>query len=58
MFTSLDKALIAGLMAILSIVNLIWGYDFFGGSTEQIVGVIVSVLTPLLVYFTPNLKTT
>ena len=30
MFTSIDKALVAAIMGILSIVNLLWGVDLFG----------------------------
>jgi hypothetical protein len=50
----MDKALVAGVLAILSIINLIWGIDWFGDKAEEIVGIIISVLMPLFVYFVPN----
>lgn len=54
MISSIDKAVIALVMAVLSIINLVWGLEFFSGQTEEIVGVIVALLTPLLVYLVPN----
>ena len=54
MFTSMDKALVALLLAVLSIINWTWGIDLFGDRTEEVVGIIISVLMPLLVYFVPN----
>ena len=55
MFTSMDKALVAAIMAIISIVNLVWGYQL--GWNEEMVGIIVAALFPILVYLWPNLRT-
>lgn len=54
MFTSMDKALVALVIAVLSIINLVWGIDLFGARSEETVGIIISVLMPILVYFIPN----
>lgn len=54
MFTSIDKALIAAVLAILSIVNLLWGIDLFGQHTEEVVGTVIAVLIPILVWAFPN----
>lgn len=55
MFTSIDKALVAGIMAIVSIVTLAgwmpWISDYV--TEERVVGV-VAAITPVLVYFIPN----
>lgn len=55
MFTTLDKALAALVMAVLSIVNLVFGWNF-GISPETVSG-IIAALTPLIVYMVPNKKT-
>jgi hypothetical protein len=52
----MDKALVAGVLAILSIINLHWGIDWFGDKTEELVGIIISILMPFLVFLTPNSK--
>lgn len=56
MFTSLDKALVAAVLSIASIINLLWGFDLFGwgAQTEQIVGTLISVLLPIAVWLIPN----
>lgn len=54
MFTQIDKALAAAALAILSILNLLWGIDLFGVHTEEVVGVVISVLLPILVWAVPN----
>ena len=56
MFTSFDKALVALVLALLSIINLVWGIDWFDHITEESIGVIIAVLMPLLVYLIPNLR--
>ena len=52
MFTSIDKALVAGFGAIAYLANSLLGLDF-GVSTET-VGTLVALFTPILVYFVPN----
>lgn len=56
MFTSIDKALVAAVLSIASIINLIWGVDIFGWGvhTEQTVGTIISVILPIIVWLIPN----
>ena len=56
MFTSVDKALVAALMGLLSIVNIVWGTDLFGwgAQTQHTLEVIISVLLPILVWLVPN----
>jgi hypothetical protein len=58
MYTQFDKALIALLLAVLSILNLLWGIDLFGAHTEEAVGVIIAVLMPVLVWWFPNKQPT
>lgn len=54
MFSSLDKAIAAGIMALIYIVNSVWGVDWFDHITEEYVSVIIAVLTPLFVWLVPN----
>lgn len=56
MFTEIDKALVALVLSVASIINLLWGFDLFGWGvhTEQTVGTIISVLLPILVWLIPN----
>ena len=56
MITSIDKALVAAIMGLLSIVNLLWGVDLFGWGvhTEQTLGTIIAVLLPIVVWLVPN----
>lgn len=55
MFTSIDKAITAVIMGILSLLNLFFGWNSpLDPATVQI---IISALTPLLVYLVPNKKT-
>ncbi len=57
MFTSVDKALVALVMAVLFMLN-----DFFGINvpflSQDTVTTAISLLTPILVYFVPNKTTT
>jgi hypothetical protein len=50
----MDKAIVALVMGALSIVNLVWGIDWFNSLTEEVVGVIIACLMPIFVFFTPN----
>lgn len=52
MFTSLDKALVAFIMALMFIASNYFGINF--GFTEVQVAGFVTFLTPILVYFIPN----
>jgi hypothetical protein len=54
MFTSIDKALIAFIMAGLSLLNYFTGITT--GVTEEWVAGAVGVLTPILVWLVPNRK--
>lgn len=52
MFTSIDKALTALVMAVLFLLNTAFGINF--GLTEAQVATILTVLTPVLVWLIPN----
>lgn len=54
MFTSFDKAIVAIVMGGLFILNSVFHINL--GFTPEQVGAVIGVLTPLLVYFWPNLK--
>lgn len=55
MFTSIDKAIVALIMGLLSIGNLWFGFDL--GITPDAVTSVIALLTPLIVWFVPNKKT-
>ena len=55
MLTKYDKAIIALIMAVLGLLNT-W-FDRILPITEGQITVLVSLLTPLLVYAIPNKKT-
>lgn len=54
MFTSIDKALAAALMAAIFMLNHFGGIDL--GVGEEMITAIVAALTPVLVYLVPNKK--
>lgn len=54
MFTTMDKALAAVVMGILSILNLAFGWNL--GLDPATVSGIIAALTPLVVYLIPNKK--
>lgn len=54
MFTSLDKALVALIMAVLFVLSNYFGINF--GFTEVQVAGFVTFVTPLLVWLIPNKK--
>lgn len=56
MFTSFDKALVALVMGVLSILNLKFGVNL--GIEESTVSAVIAALTPFIVYFWPNKTTT
>lgn len=55
MFTSMDKAITAGIMAGLSIITMATGFHLPFAS-EAVTSTAMSVLTPFLVYLIPNKK--
>lgn len=54
MFTTIDKALVALIMAVLFLLNHFFNVNF--GLDESTVTSIVAVLTPILVWAIPNKK--
>lgn len=48
-----NKALGALLMAVLVVIDQVWGIGF-GAITEEWITVLLAILTPVLVYFVPN----
>lgn len=56
MFTDFDKALVAAVLSILSILALVFDWNLKWISEEGITAVI-AIVTPLLVYFVPNKET-
>lgn len=56
MFTSIDKALVALIMATLWLVNYFLGLNV-GWISQDTVATIVGLITPVLVWAVPNKKT-
>ena len=56
MFTTIDKALAALVMGVLSILNLLFGIDL--GLSPETVSAIIAALTPLIVYLIPDKQKT
>lgn len=54
MITSIDKALTAAVMGVLSLLNILFGVDLLGHHVADVVEWIVFVLTPILVWLVPN----
>lgn len=52
MFTSIDKALTAIVMAAFYLLNVLGGIDI--GLAEETVAAIIAGLTPILVWLVPN----
>jgi len=55
MFTSIDKALTAFIMAAIFLLNYFFGFSL-GWVTADTIAAIVAALTPLLVWAVPNKK--
>ena len=55
MFTSIDKALTALVMAVLFLLNVFFGTDL--GWDEQTVAVVIAAFTPILTWLIPNKET-
>jgi len=53
MFTSVDKALVALVMAIIWLINFFFGYNL-SWISQDTVATIVGLLTPILVWAVPN----
>lgn len=53
MFTSMDKALVALIMSVIFLLNFFFGFNL-GFVTQETVATVVSLLTPILVWATPN----
>lgn len=56
MFTPSDKGIVAAIMAILLIIEQIWGFRL--GLGEETVTAILAILTPIFVWLVPNAKVT
>jgi hypothetical protein len=54
MFTSADKTVVAGVMAILIIITVLWGDSWWSHVTEETIAIILAVLTPIFVWLFPN----
>jgi hypothetical protein len=52
MYTTVDKAIVATVMAVIQLIN-VFGFHF--GMDQATVTVLVSVITPILVHLIPNL---
>jgi hypothetical protein len=50
----MEKTLGVLVLAVLEIIDQIWGISWFGQLNEEVVGVIIAVLMPLFVFFIPN----
>ena len=55
MFTSVDKAIVAFIMAAIWLINYFFGINL-GWLTQDSVAAIVAALTPLIVWAVPNKK--
>lgn len=53
MYTGMDKAIVALLTALASILTIGFGWTFGGISEEHILG-LIAVITPVLVWLIPN----
>lgn len=53
MFTSIDKALVALIMAVIWLINFFFGYNL-SWITQETIATIVGLLTPILVWAVPN----
>jgi hypothetical protein len=54
MFTSIDKALVAVVMGILSVLNLMFGFVPPEWASAENVSMVIAGLTPVLVWLVPN----
>ena len=54
MFTSIDKALVAGIVAVMSLLNVWLGIPFWGEHTADVVETVLMVVLPMIVWLVPN----
>lgn len=55
MFTSVDKALVAAAMSIISLAVLLFGYEgYFASIREEQLAALIAIITPILVWWVPN----
>lgn len=57
MITTLDKAIAAAILAVLSLLTIAFGWSF-GNVNEETILAVIAVATPLIVWLVPNLKPT
>ena len=50
-----NKAIVAAVMAILVVIDQVWGIGF-GAITEEWITVLLAILTPVFVWLIPNSK--
>lgn len=53
MFTDMDKALVAAILGVLSILSIAFGWHLTWITEEGILAVI-AIITPIIVYLVPN----
>lgn len=54
MFTSIDKALVAVIMGLLSVLNLMFGFVPPEWASADNVAMVIAGITPVLVWLIPN----
>jgi hypothetical protein len=53
----MQKAIVALALAVLEIIDIVWGENVLSHLTEESIGVIIAALFPILIWFTPNRPT-
>ena len=51
---NIQKAIVALVLAILEIIDWLWGTTMLSPSSAETIGVIIAILFPLLVWIVPN----
>jgi hypothetical protein len=54
MNSSANKAWVALVLGVLSLINLGWGDSLLGSPGQELAGVVIAILFPLAVWFVPN----
>lgn len=52
--TEYSKAIVAAIMAALVVIDQIWSINLGGVFTEEVITIILAVLSPILVWLVPN----
>jgi hypothetical protein len=52
--TGMQKSLTMLILALVEIIDVVWGENLFGHLTEETLGVIVAALFPIIVWFVPQ----